>query len=262
MVAEALHEAADQHHVDELLVRAREVFGLGELERLLVQVVVCSASERSPSTRSENGSTPVMSGSSWPCETIDRTSEAIVPRSCCSIGLPDACAPPRLTTSMLIAPPNTIVDVPPVSAAQMFGGAMSIDVVNLGGAHASGNPMEQQLHVVGNERELVRRRIHILGEAAVEAQVTMARDAHADFPCVFDAFADLHDLAGDVQTEDVRIAGGPARSAAWRCSSRRCTASPCSPHARRAMSTMCANTCTRTPSSTTARKTSMNVCAS
>ena len=37
----------------------------------------------------------------------------------------------------------TIVDVPPVSAAQMFGGAMSIDVVNLGGAHASGNPMEQ-----------------------------------------------------------------------------------------------------------------------
>ncbi len=53
-----------------------------------------------------NGSTPVMSGSSWPCETIDRTSEAIVPRSCCSIGLPDACAPPRLTTSMLIAPPN------------------------------------------------------------------------------------------------------------------------------------------------------------
>lgn len=58
------------------------------------------------------------------------------------------------------------------------------------------------------------------------------------------------------------VHGGPARSAAWRCSSRRCTASPCSPHARRAMSTMCANTCTRTPSSTTARKTSMNVCAS
>ena len=39
------------------------------------------------------------------------------------------------------------------------------------------------------------------------------------------------------------VHGGPARSAAWRCSSRRCTASPCSPHARRATSTMCANTC-------------------
>ena len=37
----------------------------------------------------------------------------------------------------------TIVDVPPVSSGQMFGGALSIDVVNLGGAHGSGNPMEQ-----------------------------------------------------------------------------------------------------------------------
>ncbi len=33
----------------------------------------------------------------------------------------------------------------------------------------------------------------------------MAGDTHADFPCVFDTFADLHDLAGDVQTEDVWI---------------------------------------------------------
>lgn len=38
----------------------------------------------------------------------------------------------------------TIVDVPPVSSGQMFGGALSIDVVNLGGAHGSGNPMEQR----------------------------------------------------------------------------------------------------------------------
>ncbi|MEE0653755.1 MAG: zinc-binding dehydrogenase [Bifidobacterium criceti] len=38
----------------------------------------------------------------------------------------------------------TIVDVPPVSGGQMFGGALSIDVVNLGGAHASGNPVEQR----------------------------------------------------------------------------------------------------------------------
>ncbi|RYQ62619.1 alcohol dehydrogenase [Bifidobacterium pseudolongum subsp. pseudolongum] len=38
----------------------------------------------------------------------------------------------------------TIVDVPPMSSGQMFGGALSIDVVNLGGAHGSGNPMEQR----------------------------------------------------------------------------------------------------------------------
>ncbi len=37
----------------------------------------------------------------------------------------------------------TIVDVPQISAGQMFGRGLSIDVVNLGGAHASGNPIEQ-----------------------------------------------------------------------------------------------------------------------
>lgn len=38
----------------------------------------------------------------------------------------------------------TIVDVPPISDAQMFARALSVDVVNLGGAHASGNPVERR----------------------------------------------------------------------------------------------------------------------
>lgn len=38
----------------------------------------------------------------------------------------------------------TIVDVPPIPDGRMFARALSVDVVNLGGAHACGNPIEQR----------------------------------------------------------------------------------------------------------------------
>lgn len=38
----------------------------------------------------------------------------------------------------------TIVDVPPIPGGRMFARALSVDAVNLGGAHASGNPVEQR----------------------------------------------------------------------------------------------------------------------
>lgn len=38
----------------------------------------------------------------------------------------------------------TIVDVPPIPGGRMFARALSVDAVNLGAAHASGNPVEQR----------------------------------------------------------------------------------------------------------------------
>ena len=39
MIAKTLHEAADQYHVDELLVGAGPILGLSQFEGLLVQFV-------------------------------------------------------------------------------------------------------------------------------------------------------------------------------------------------------------------------------
>ena len=39
MIAKTFHEAADQHHVDKLLVGASPIFGLSQFEGLLVQFV-------------------------------------------------------------------------------------------------------------------------------------------------------------------------------------------------------------------------------
>ena len=45
VIAETLHEAADQDHVDELLVGALPILGLGQFEGLLVQSVELTVSK-------------------------------------------------------------------------------------------------------------------------------------------------------------------------------------------------------------------------
>ena len=142
--------------------------------------------------------------------------------------------------------------------------------------HAVGlNPVDYKLAEGGNENWTyphilgldVAGEIVEIGEGVEDKwKVGMRVAGHGDlrFDGCFAEYvnAPAYELALIPDDVEYTTAAGLLCSALTAYQTRRCTASPCSPHAPRAMSTMCANTCNRTPSSTTARKTSMNVCAS